>query len=223
MRRTHLFWFIFVRRFCFSSLTSIFEVKNMSPPRPVHKTISFHSAWNKSWLLSLRLSKLGKIDLRFVKQFLEKNDPSASMCRFFQLKVASAAAAAAAQARARERRWLSGVKMLAVMCLSAATKACLCRVHTDGASSFVCAPFHTSRPQSCQVWLSGPWLRAWRSSLRHLKRGSHIAILPKRMAGRLGAAWEGTAESCALQKETKKKQKNNNYESKSPALHCCSN
>jgi len=53
-------------------------------------------------------------------------------------------AAVRSSARGEARRWLSGVKTLAVMCLSAATKACLCRVHTDGAGSFVCSVSHVA-------------------------------------------------------------------------------
>lgn len=57
----------------------------------------------------------------------------------------------------REKRLrLSGVKMLAVMCLSAATKACLCRVHTDGAGSFVCSVSHVAASE-----LPGLALWAW--------------------------------------------------------------
>lgn len=55
-----------------------------------------------------------------------------------------------------KRRWLSGVKMLAVMCLSAATKAWLCRVHTDGVSSFVCSVSHVAALE-----LPGLALWAW--------------------------------------------------------------
>lgn len=58
-----------------------------------------------------------------------------------------------------KKRWLSGVKMLAVVCLSASTKACLCRVHTDGASSFVCSVSHiaVSEQPGLALWA---WVQA---------------------------------------------------------------
>lgn len=58
--------------------------------------------------------------------------------------------------KGKERRWLSGVKMLAVMCLLAATKARLCRMHTDRVSLIVCSVSHVAARE-----LPGLALRAW--------------------------------------------------------------
>lgn len=122
-----------------------------------------HCFLTKLWFSSTLLL-LDTILLRFLwiknipksgKYINHSKPPALTLSIVSVLEVLTLVSAAVCSER-EKRRWLSGVKMLAVMCLSAATKACLCRVHTDGASSFVCSVSHVADSE-----LPGLALWAW--------------------------------------------------------------